>query len=146
MSDTPLPRCSRRRWMQVVSAAVGQAGMSTLAMAQGADGYPSRPVQVVIQYPVGGPSDNLARLVFAHLQERLGQPFVIEAKAGAGGTLATQFVARASPDGYTLLMSASGPLAISPWLMKGLPYDPLKAWHQSSTWLRYRWFWSSTTP
>ena len=121
------PHWSRRRWMQALSALAGGAGLARRSEAQsGAAGYPARPVQVVIQYPVGGPSDNLARLVFTRLQERLKQPFLVEAKAGAGGTVATQAVVKAPPDGYTLLMTASGPLAMSPWLMKGLAYDPLK--------------------
>ncbi|MBS76485.1 tripartite tricarboxylate transporter substrate binding protein [Variovorax sp.] len=88
--------------------------------------YPSKPITVVIQYPVGGPSDALASLLAPRLQAALGQPLVIEARVGAGGNIGTDFVAKAKPDGYTLLLSSSGPLAISPWLYPKLPYRPLK--------------------
>ncbi|MGQ2999101.1 tripartite tricarboxylate transporter substrate binding protein [Variovorax sp.] len=91
-----------------------------------AQAYPSKPISVVIQYPVGGPSDALARLLAPRLQAALGQPLVIEARVGAGGNIGTDFVAKAKPDGYTLLLSSSGPLAISPWLYPKLPYRPLK--------------------
>jgi tripartite-type tricarboxylate transporter receptor subunit TctC len=99
------------------------AGGSPPAMAQA---YPTRPITVVIQYPVGGPSDLLARVLAPRMQAILGQPLVIEARVGAGGNIGTDAVAKARPDGYTLLLSASGPIAISPWLYPRLPYHPLK--------------------
>ncbi|MDA7417099.1 tripartite tricarboxylate transporter substrate binding protein [Xenophilus arseniciresistens] len=91
-----------------------------------AQGYPAKPVTLVIQYPVGGPSDMLARIIGPRLQQRLGQPVIVEARVGAGGNIGTEYVVRAKPDGYTLLLSASGPVAISPWLYRKLGYDPLK--------------------
>ncbi|RSZ33232.1 MULTISPECIES: tripartite tricarboxylate transporter substrate binding protein [unclassified Variovorax] len=91
-----------------------------------AQAYPSKPITVVIQYPVGGPSDALARIVAPRMQAALGQPLVIDARVGAGGNIGTDAVAKARPDGYTLLLSSSGPLAISPWLYPKLPYNPLK--------------------
>ncbi|WP_243724600.1 tripartite tricarboxylate transporter substrate binding protein [Pigmentiphaga sp. D-2] len=101
------------------------AGLLACAGAR-AETFPSKPITLVIQYPVGGPSDILARLIAAPLQARLGQPVIVDARAGAGGTIGTDHVARAKPDGHSLLLSASGPLAISPWLFKKLPYDPLR--------------------
>lgn len=91
-----------------------------------AQAYPDKPITLIIQYPVGGPSDALARIVATRLQTYLGQPLVIEARVGAGGNIGTDFVVKAKPDGYTLLLSASGPIAISPWLYRKLPYNPLK--------------------
>lgn len=127
MGAKPIPKQSwsaslARRLLHLFAV----SGLLTVACVAQGQTYPSKPVRVVLQYPVGGPSDTLARIVFTKVQERLGQPFVIEARSGAGGTLGTDFVAKATPDGYTLLLSASGPLAISPWIQKSLPYDPLK--------------------
>jgi tripartite-type tricarboxylate transporter receptor subunit TctC len=68
-----------------------------------AQGYPSRPVHLIVGYPAGGPLDTSARLIAQWLSERLGQPFVIENRSGAGSNLATETVVRAPPDGYTLL-------------------------------------------
>lgn len=103
--------------------AAALAGAVPSAMAQA---YPAKPITVVIQYPVGGPSDLLARVLAPRMQAILGQPLIIEARVGAGGNIGTDVVAKAKPDGYTLLLSSSGPLAISPWLYAKLPYSPLK--------------------
>lgn len=102
------------------------AALATIASSANAETYPSKPITLVIQYPVGGPSDMLARILVARLQSELGQPLIVEPRVGAGGNIGTDVVAKAKPDGYTLLLSASGPLAISPWLYKKLPYNPLK--------------------
>jgi tripartite-type tricarboxylate transporter receptor subunit TctC len=88
--------------------------------AQGA--YPARPVRLVVSYGAGGAVDTVARLVFARVAEALGQPVVVENRAGAGGTIGANAVAQSSPDGYTLLDDASG-FAINPALMPRLPYD-----------------------
>ncbi len=108
-------------------SALALAAPALCAAPAQAQAYPSKPVTVVLQYPVGGPSDILARIVTARLQQQgFGQPLVVEARVGAGGNIGTEYVARANPDGHTLLLSASGPLAISPWLYRKLGYDPLK--------------------
>jgi tripartite-type tricarboxylate transporter receptor subunit TctC len=88
-----------------------------------AQGYPSRVIKLVVPFPPGGLIDNAARLIGPELSKELGQPVVIENKPGAGGNVAAADVAKASPDGYTLLM-ASAPLSISPALYKSLPYNP----------------------
>jgi tripartite-type tricarboxylate transporter receptor subunit TctC len=88
--------------------------------------YPTKPIRLIIPWPSGGPAEALARTVTAKMTEVLGQPFVLEAKPGANGEIGTALVAKAPPDGYTILMSHLGPTAISPALQKGLPYDPLK--------------------
>ena len=108
---------------KLVLAAAAALSAATCAAA---DVYPSRPVTILVGYVPGGSPDRIARLLAKRLSERLGQPFVIENKPGAGGTLATGTAARAAADGYTLLMGETGQLAISPYVFKSLPYDTLK--------------------
>ena len=91
-----------------------------------AQAWPSKPIRLIIPWPPGGPAEALARVVTAKMSAVLGQPFIIEAKPGANGTIGTNLVAKAAPDGYTILLSHLGPTAISPSLQKDLPYDPLK--------------------
>src|SRR5262249_12218950 len=100
--------------------------MALVAVAARADDFPSRQVTFVVGFPPGSSSDTFARNVGARLQERLGKPFVIENKPGAGSILAAQSVARAAPDGHTIMVAPSGTIAINPSLYKNLPYDPLK--------------------
>lgn len=90
-----------------------------------ADDYPFGPVTIIVSFPAGGSIDVIMRAMAAPLQERLGKPVVIENRAGAGGVLATGTVARAAPDGLTLLASASS-IAANPTLFKSLPFDTLK--------------------
>lgn len=94
--------------------------------SQGVDNYPSKPVRFVVGFPPGGANDIIARLVGAKLQERLGQSFVVENKPGANAIIATEFVARSAPDGYTLLIGASGAMTFNPGLYEKLPYDPVR--------------------
>jgi len=90
-----------------------------------AQAYPSRPVKVIIPWPPGQATDLAARVVGEKLAAQLGQPFVMENKPGAGGSIGTEIVAKSPPDGYTLLAASSGPISIMPNLQK-IPYDPLK--------------------
>ncbi len=101
-------------------------GCAAGAAAQGAAGYPAKPVRFYTPYPPGGTTDVLARLTGAKLQEAWNQPFIVEAKPGAGGNVGTDLVAKSPADGYTILMGASGPLAINASLFKNLPYDPAR--------------------
>jgi tripartite-type tricarboxylate transporter receptor subunit TctC len=94
---------SRRR---LLHAAAGVLGSTVRAVAQ-AQGYPSRPVRFIVPFPSGGVSDIIARLIGQRLSERLGQPFVIEDRGGAGSNLGTEIVVKAPPDGYTLLLDGS---------------------------------------
>src|SRR5512136_209886 len=88
--------------------------------------YPSRPVTLVVAFPPGGPSDVLARIVGKKMEQLLGAPFVIENRPGAGGNIAAESVARAAPDGYTLLMGNNSILATNESLYKHLNYSPGK--------------------
>ena len=96
-----------------------------LAGTAWAQSYPARPVKVVVPWPPGQATDIAARMVAQKLQESLGQPFVIDNRPGAGGSLGTAVAVSSSADGYTLLAASSGPISIMPSLQK-LPYDPLK--------------------
>lgn len=88
--------------------------------------FPAKPITIVVGFPPGGVNDRLAREIGDHLSTKLKQPVVIETRPGANGEIAANFVARAKPDGYTLLFSSNGALAVSPSLKSSLPYDPLK--------------------
>jgi tripartite-type tricarboxylate transporter receptor subunit TctC len=94
---------------------------STFSVAQST--YPNKPIKLIVPFPPGGLIDNVARLIAPTLSTELGQAIVVENKPGAGGNLGAAEVAKANPDGYTLLM-ASPPLSISPALYKNLPYNP----------------------
>jgi tripartite-type tricarboxylate transporter receptor subunit TctC len=91
-----------------------------------AQSYPVKPIRMISPFPPGGPTDILGRLMAQTLTQRLGQPVIVENRVGAGGTIGTDFVAKSTGDGYTLLVGAPGPLAINVSLFKNLPYDPLK--------------------
>jgi len=95
-----------------------------LGGAQAQD-YPSRTVRIVLPFSAGGSSDPVARLIARHLTAALGQPFVVENRPGAGGNLGSDLVAKAAPDGYTLLFTA-GSTAINPSLYSKLPFDPVR--------------------
>ena len=98
------------------------AALSTTAVAQE---YPTKPVRIIIPFAPGGGNDLIARMIATHMTERLGKQFVPENRTGAGGVVGSEQVAKAPPDGYTLLI-VSIAHAVNPWLYK-LPYDPAKA-------------------
>lgn len=110
--------------LAVMAAAV--AGLTAVAPVFAANAYPSRPVTVVVAYPPGGSTDTAARLVAERLGARLGQSTVVENRPGAGGVIGASSVAKAAPDGHTLLFAASPELSIAGLTNKDLPYDPNK--------------------
>lgn len=112
---------SRRRVVAGTAGAFALSGWSVPAFAQA--GYPTRPMRMVVPWPPGQATDLAGRVVAQELSKLFGQPIVIDNKAGAGGTIGTDAVAKAEPDGYTLLAASSGPVTISP-LMTRTPYDP----------------------
>ena len=109
-----------KRQVLLASVALGLLGQSAVTYAQA---WPAKPIKLIVPFPPGGLIDNMARLIAPRLAVELGQPVVVENKAGAGGGLGAAEAARATPDGYTLLM-ASPPLTISPALYASLPYKP----------------------
>ncbi len=106
-----------------ILATVAAPFLSVKAKAQGGDAWPNRPVRVVVPWPPGGGADTTARMIFPKLAQKLGQPFVIENRPGASGSIGAAEVARATPDGYTLLHDAT-PLAINPFLIR-VSFDAL---------------------
>jgi tripartite-type tricarboxylate transporter receptor subunit TctC len=88
--------------------------------------YPAKPVRVIVPYPPGGGNDTLGRLFAAKLGERMGQPFVVENRPGAGTMIGTEAAAKSPPDGYTILLSSIATHALSPNLYARVPYDPIK--------------------
>ena len=88
--------------------------------------YPSKPVRLINPWTPAGPAELLTRIVGQKLQESLGQPFIVENKPGANGTIGATFVAKSAPDGYNILFSHVGPMAISPAVVEKMPYDTLK--------------------
>ena len=94
-------------------------------MPASAAGYPERTVKIVVPFAAGGPTDVMARLIAQKLSDKLGQPFIVENLAGAGGNIGTSNVARSTPDGYTILLVSSS-YTVNPSLYKNCPYDPYK--------------------
>jgi tripartite-type tricarboxylate transporter receptor subunit TctC len=107
--------------MKILAAAV--ALVSNIALAQT---YPSHPVKLIVPFPAGSATDQIARVAGAELQAALKQPFVVENKAGAQGAIAAAEVAKAAPDGYTLMVTTNTPHAANVSLFKKLSYDPIK--------------------
>ena len=105
-------------------AAIAVAATAVAATAvQAADNFPSRPMQMIIPFSAGGPTDIVGRVMGAKMGEILGQQIVVENKTGAGGNIGAEAVARAEPDGYTMLMATVSTNAINPGLYKHMPYD-----------------------
>src|SRR5262245_15521492 len=120
----------RRCFLQVGLASVALPSLSPIASpvltaseALAQAGYPHKPIQLIVGFAAGGPADNVARLLADELSKVMGQPIVIDNLAGAGGNLATARVTKAPPDGYTLLLAASGMITINPSLYERLPFD-----------------------
>jgi tripartite-type tricarboxylate transporter receptor subunit TctC len=123
MADNAWP--TRRAVLRTTGAlAIGAAGVGAFGRYAEAAHYPDRPVRIVVPFAAGGPSDLTARLMSVKLAEALGQTFFVENRAGAGSNLGTAAVARAAPDGYTLLVTSSA-FVVNPGLYKKVPYDPI---------------------
>ena len=115
----------RHQFLNVTLVAAGAMLMlPSLALAQ--SDWPNKPVRVLVPFPAGGSTDLVARQVAQHLTSALGQQFIVDNRAGAGGNIGTDAVAKAAPDGYTLGLSTSGPLANNKHLYKTMPFDAQK--------------------
>jgi len=112
--------------MKLFVAAVLAAAAAAVAAPSEAQTYPAKAIRIVVPYPAGGTSDILARSVGQKLSEAWGQPVVVDNKPGANGNVGADIVAKAAPDGYTLLLADIGSLAISPSVYPTLPFDPAK--------------------
>ncbi|WP_038216049.1 Bug family tripartite tricarboxylate transporter substrate binding protein [Xenophilus azovorans] len=114
-----------RRALLLAAALLGPAAFAPAALAEGA--FPTKPVTLVVPFPPGGPTDAMARTLAAEMKDRLGQPMIVENRAGAGGNIGAEYVARAEADGHTLLFGTSGPLAINSSLYRKIGYDQTKS-------------------
>jgi tripartite-type tricarboxylate transporter receptor subunit TctC len=113
---------SRRRYLLAGALlALGLAAPAAFAQA-----WPSKPVRIVVNFPPGGAADQLARAIGVPLQEALGQPVVVENRAGANGNIGGEVVAKSPPDGYTLLMSSGGMVSVNPHIYPRMSFDPAK--------------------
>lgn len=115
----------RRRWLRFTAstlavACVGAAGPTS------AQTWPARPIRLIVSFPPGNGADMIAREIAPLLSQRLGQPVVVENRAGAGGTIGVDAVAKSTPDGYTFGMTSLSPISIIPALKRKLPYDPIR--------------------
>jgi tripartite-type tricarboxylate transporter receptor subunit TctC len=111
----------------ILGTALGAVpGASQRALAQGAPAYPSKPIRVVVAFPPGGSNDIMARVSAQHLSSVWNQPVLVENRPGANTIIAAEIVAKAPPDGYTLLVGASSTYTINPSAYAKLPYDPLR--------------------
>lgn len=120
-----IPRRSMLQAAACLSLLAGFGGALT-APAALAQSFPSKPVRMVVPFPPGNASDVAARALADKLGQRIGQPVIVENKAGAAGAVGAEFVAKAPPDGHTLMITSLSPIVISPHIAKTLPYDPLK--------------------
>lgn len=100
------------------------AVVASLSIAHASDTFPNKPIKFIVPYAAGGATDTTARLVSKELTAILGQPVIVENKAGAGGNIGTDYVAKSTPDGYTMLLAYTGPMAINPSLYDSLPFRP----------------------
>ena len=100
--------------------------LGTLVAAAQAQEFPARPIKMVIAFPAGGPTDFVGRLLADKLKDLLGQPVIIENKAGANGAIGAEYVAKAAPDGYTLFLTTAGAVTITPAMRTDTPYDTMR--------------------
>lgn len=126
-ADTNPPRSIRRRAVLTTSLALcGGLGISSGAHAQGSAAWPTHPIRMIIPFPAGGATDVLGRVIGQKLSQSLGQQVIIENKPGAGGTIGSDAVAKAVPDGYTLLLATSSTHSIGPAINPKIPYNAEK--------------------
>ena len=115
------------KWIALAAVAIAGLTAALDADLAAAQTYPTRPIRMVVGFAPGGPADVMARLIGQRMYMALGQPIVVDNRAGAGGTIAARVVAEAEPDGYTLLLGNTSTLVISPLMYKNVGYDARKA-------------------
>lgn len=115
--------CVARQWSAALLSAMTLA-MTAAPLPVLAQETPTKPIRFIVPYPPGGPTDLLARILQPAMQARLGVTVIIENRAGAGGNIGTDMVAKSAPDGTTILLASPGPLSVNPSLFKNMPYDP----------------------
>lgn len=126
MKPTPGNAPHRVTLRQALASLGALALLACTAPAATAQAWPSKPLRIVVNFPPGGAADVIARSVAAPLQESLGQNVVVENRAGSGGNIGGDAVAKSAPDGYTLLMSSGGMVSVNPHIYARMPFDPIK--------------------
>jgi tripartite-type tricarboxylate transporter receptor subunit TctC len=124
--------------MRLIYLIVFIAQFAMISSGNAQSNYPDRSIKIIVPYVAGGAADITARLVAQSMSESMGQPVIVENKPGANGTIGSDVVAKAAPDGYTLLLTASGPLVINPVLYKKVPFDPVKDFSPISMLITYQ--------
>jgi tripartite-type tricarboxylate transporter receptor subunit TctC len=119
--NSPRSNLSRRMALNTMGAAAAALALPAWAA------WPDKPIKIVVTFPPGGSSDVVARIMAEQLTKKLGQSVVVDNKPGAGGTIGGAAVAQASPDGYTFMLSNTTPIALGPFTLEKLPYDPVEA-------------------
>lgn len=120
-----LPLCAGAQTTSSFDKGSGGSGHATSTGSGHA--WPTKPIRLVVTFPAGGTSDIVARLIQGPMQELLGQLVIVDNRPGAGATIGANIVAQAEPDGYTLLLSNTAPMSLSPFMMDKPPYDPIKS-------------------
>jgi len=128
-----LSRRAAVAWRASLSSALIATALPCTVSADEAADYPNKPVRLVLPFAAGGVSDVIFRALANELSQQLGQPFVVEIRAGGGGTVGAGYAAGAAPDGYTLLQSNPTMIAVAPRLVKGLSYDPERSFTPIAT-------------
>ena len=128
--DSNQPECpaptNATPWKRFAVLMVATAVMAVSGATAFAQSWPTKPVKIIVNFPPGGAADQIARAVGQPLQEALGQPVIIENRSGSGGNLGGDAVAKAAPDGYTLLMSSGGMVSVNPFIYPKMSFDPAK--------------------
>jgi tripartite-type tricarboxylate transporter receptor subunit TctC len=117
---------TRRHTLALAAAIAAAAAVSPAAWAQAAHNWPTKPVKLIVNFPPGGAADQIGRAIAQPLQDALGQPVIVENRGGSGGNLGGDAVAKAAPDGYTLLMSSGGMVSVNPHIYPKMSFDPAK--------------------
>jgi tripartite-type tricarboxylate transporter receptor subunit TctC len=123
--ESPAPT-NATPWKRLAMHMVAAAVMAVSGATVFAQSWPTKPVKIIVNFPPGGAADQIARAVGQPLQEALGQPVIIENRSGSGGNLGGDAVAKAAPDGYTLLMSSGGMVSVNPFIYPKMSFDPAK--------------------
>ena len=123
------------------AAAILAAALTAAALPAWPQSYPSRPIRLIVSFPPGGTGDTLGRIIAGELSNELGQSFAVENRSGAGGTIGARDRINAEPDGYTLTVAQTPEIAINPYFMKDVGYDPLRDYALSRSAATCRWLW-----
>lgn len=124
--ETPLSTLNRRSFLRIPAAWVAALSLGWGAIAMAQPSWPTKPLHMVVTFAPGGVTDSVARLIGEHLGKRLGQPVIVENKPGAAGNIGAGYVAKAEPDGHTMVLVLEGTITVNPHLFDKMGYNPVK--------------------